>query len=66
MAGPAVAERGRYVDEPARFDELGATELPLAPPDPLLEAAAVVGIALLMGTAAATWLAAARRRKQGA
>ena len=75
MVGPTVAEelatfaenfaapkRGRYVVEPARFDEQGVAWLPPAPPDPVPKAAAAVGMALLARTAAATWLAAARRR----
>jgi deazaflavin-dependent oxidoreductase (nitroreductase family) len=79
MAGPTVAEelakfaerflvpeRGRYIGEPARFNELGVAWLPPAPPDPLPKAAAVVSIMLLLGTAAATWLAVARRRRQRA
>jgi glyoxylase-like metal-dependent hydrolase (beta-lactamase superfamily II) len=62
VAGPTVAEelatfaenfatpeRGRYVGEPARFDELGVAWLPPAPLDPLPKAAAVLGITLLGG-----------------
>jgi glyoxylase-like metal-dependent hydrolase (beta-lactamase superfamily II) len=77
MEGPAVAEEltafaedfaapqhGRYVGEPARFDEQGVAWLPPAPPDPLPKVAAVVGTALLAGTAAIAWLAATRRRGQ--
>jgi len=60
----AAPERGRYVGEPARFDERGLAWLPPAPPDPLPKAAAVLGMALLAGTVA--WLAAARRRGQQA
>jgi hypothetical protein len=80
MSGPAVAgelatfadnfatpERGRYVFEPARFDERGVAWLPPAPPDPFLpRTAAVVGMALLAGTAAVAWRAAARRGGQRA
>jgi glyoxylase-like metal-dependent hydrolase (beta-lactamase superfamily II) len=78
MEGPAVAnelavfaedfaapEHGRYVGEPARFDERGITWLPPAPPDPLPKVAAVMGTALLAGTVALAWLAAVRRRGQG-
>ena len=77
MEGPTVAEElaafaedfvapqhGRYVGEPARFDERGIAWLPPAPPDPLPKVAAVVGTALLAGTVALAWLAAARRRGQ--
>jgi glyoxylase-like metal-dependent hydrolase (beta-lactamase superfamily II) len=77
MEGPTVAEKlaafaedfvapqhGRYVGEPARFDERGVAWLPPAPPDPLPKVAAVVGTALLAGTVALAWLAAARRRGQ--
>jgi glyoxylase-like metal-dependent hydrolase (beta-lactamase superfamily II) len=77
MAGPAVAdelakfaerfpvpERGRYIGEPARFDERGIAWLPPTPPDPLPKAAVVVSLVLLGGTATATWLAVARRRRQ--
>jgi glyoxylase-like metal-dependent hydrolase (beta-lactamase superfamily II) len=77
MEGPTVAEKlaafaedfvapqhGRYVGEPARFDERGVAWLPPAPPDPLPKAAAVVGTALLAGTVALAWLAATRRRGQ--
>ncbi|MDQ3863275.1 MAG: MBL fold metallo-hydrolase [Actinomycetota bacterium] len=56
----AAPERGRYVGEPARFDERGVAWLPPAPPDPLPKVAAVLGAALL----AAAWLAASRRRRQ--
>src|SRR5215208_4567223 len=62
----AAPEHGRYVSEPARFDERGVAWLPPAPPDPLPKAAAALGMALLAGTAAVTWLAAARRRGQRA
>lgn len=58
----SAPERGRYVSEPARFDEGGVAWLPPAPPDPLPKAAAVLGMALLAGTAMVAWLAAARRR----
>jgi glyoxylase-like metal-dependent hydrolase (beta-lactamase superfamily II) len=77
VEGPTVAEElaafaedfvapqhGRYVGEPARFDERGIAWLPPAPPDPLPKAAAVLGIALLAGTVALGWLAATRRRGQ--
>ena len=77
MDGPTVAEElavfaedfvapqhGRYVGEPARFDERGIAWLPPAPPDPLPKVAAVVGTALLAGTVALAWLAATRRRGQ--
>jgi hypothetical protein len=77
MEGPTVAEElaafaedfaapqhGRYVGEPALFDERGIAWLPPAPPDPLPKVAAVVGAALLAGTVALTWLAATRRRGQ--
>jgi glyoxylase-like metal-dependent hydrolase (beta-lactamase superfamily II) len=77
MEGPTLAEElaafaedfvapqyGRYVGEPARFDERGIAWLPLAPPDPLPKVAAVVGTALLAGTVALAWLAATRRRGQ--
>ena len=77
MEGPTVAEElaafaenfvapqhGRYVGEPARFDERGIAWLPPAPPDPLPKVAAVVGTALLAGTVALAWLAATRRRGQ--
>ena len=79
MVGPTVAkeletfaedfaapEHGRYVLEPARFDERGVAWLPPAPPDPLPRAAAVLGTVLLAGTAAIAWLAASRRRGQRA
>jgi glyoxylase-like metal-dependent hydrolase (beta-lactamase superfamily II) len=79
MVGPTVAkeletfaedfaapEHGRYVLEPARFDERGVAWLPPAPPDPLPKAAAVLGTMLLAGTAAIAWLAAFRRRGQRA
>ncbi len=79
MEGPTVAEelaafaesftapeRGRYVGESARFDERGVAWLPPAPPDPLPKAAAVLGMALLVGMTAVAWLAAARRRGQRA
>ena len=60
-------EHGRYVGEPARFDERGVVWLPPAPPDPFLpRTAAVVGTALLAGTVALAWLAATRRRGQRA
>jgi glyoxylase-like metal-dependent hydrolase (beta-lactamase superfamily II) len=62
----AAPEHGRYVSEPARFDERGVAWLPPAPPGPLLKAAAALGMVLLAGTAAVTWLAAARRRGQRA
>jgi hypothetical protein len=48
----AATEHGRYVSEPARFDERGVAWLPSAPPDLLPKAAAVQGMALL---AALTW-----------
>jgi glyoxylase-like metal-dependent hydrolase (beta-lactamase superfamily II) len=60
----AAPEHGRYVGESARFDERGVVWLPPAPPDPLPKVAAVVGTALLAGTAAVAWLAATRRRGQ--
>jgi len=60
----AAPERGRYVDEPARFDERGVVWLPPAPPDPLPKVAAVVGTALLAGTLTVAWLAVTRRREQ--
>jgi hypothetical protein len=80
MSGPAVAGelatfaenfaapvRGRYIFEPARFDERGAVWLPPAPPGPFLPStAAVLGMALLAGTAAVAWRAAARRGGQRA
>jgi glyoxylase-like metal-dependent hydrolase (beta-lactamase superfamily II) len=80
MSGPVVAgelatfaenfaapERGRYVFEPARFDERGVVWLPPAPPDPFLpRTAAVLGMALLARTAAVAWRAAARRGEQRA
>ena len=61
----AAPERGRYVFEPARFDERGVAWLPPAPPDPLPRAA--LGLALLVaGTAVVAWLAAPRRgRRRG-
>ena len=63
----AAPERGRYVFEPARFDERGVVGLPPAPPDPFLfRTAAVLGMALLAGTAAIAWRAAARRGEQRA
>ena len=62
----AAPEHGRYAFEPARFDERGVAWLPPAPPDPLPKVAAMVGTALLTGTAALAWLAAARRRGQRA
>ena len=58
----AAPEHGRYVGEPARFDERGVAWLPPAPPDPVPKAAAVLGMALLAATVA--WLAAVRRRGQ--
>ena len=58
----SAPERGRYVSEPARFDEGGVAWLPPAPPDPLPKVAAVVGTALLAVTVTVAWLAAARRR----
>jgi glyoxylase-like metal-dependent hydrolase (beta-lactamase superfamily II) len=64
--GFAAPEHGRYVFEPARFDERGVAWLPPAPPDPLPKVAAMLGTALLTGTAALAWLAAARRRGQRA
>jgi hypothetical protein len=58
---------GHYVFEPARFGERGAVWLPPAPPDPFLpRTAAVLGMALLAGTAALAWRAAARRGGQRA
>ena len=60
----AAPEHGRYVGESVRFDERGVVWLPPAPPDPLPKVAAVVGTALLAGTAAVAWLAATRRRGQ--
>ena len=62
----AAPEHGRYVGEPARFDERGVAWLPPAPPDSLPKVAAVLGTALLAGTAAVAWFAATRRRGQGA
>jgi glyoxylase-like metal-dependent hydrolase (beta-lactamase superfamily II) len=63
----AAPERGRYVGEPARFDERGVAWLPPAPPDPLPKAAAALGTALLVaGTGAVAWLAVVRRRGQRA
>ena len=77
MSGPAVAgeletfaedfaapEHGRYVFEPARFDERGVAWLPPAPSDPLPKTAAVLGMAILAGATAVAWLAAVRRRGQ--
>ncbi len=58
----AAPEHGRYVFEPARFDERGVAWLPPAPPDPLPKIAAALGVVLLAGTAAVAWLAVARRR----
>ena len=58
----AAPEHGRYVVEPARFDERGVAWLPPAPPDPLPKVAAVVGTALLAGTVTVARLAATRRR----
>ncbi|MDX1935316.1 MAG: MBL fold metallo-hydrolase [Capsulimonadales bacterium] len=40
---------GRYIAEPARFDENGVTFLPPKPADPVLKAAIVVGAAALAG-----------------
>jgi hypothetical protein len=40
---------GRYVAEPARFDENGVVFLPPAPPDYLAGVAAGVGVAALIG-----------------
>ena len=62
----AAPEHGRYVAEPARFDERGVAWLPPAPPDPLPKVAAVLGTALLMGAAAVAWFAATWRRGQRA
>jgi glyoxylase-like metal-dependent hydrolase (beta-lactamase superfamily II) len=60
----AAPQHGRYVGEPARFDERGIAWLPPAPPDSLPKVAAVVGTALLAGTVALAWLATTRRRGQ--
>jgi hypothetical protein len=57
-------QHGRYVGEPARFDERGVVWLPPAPPDSLPKIAAVLGTAFLAGTVALAWLAATRRRGQ--
>jgi deazaflavin-dependent oxidoreductase (nitroreductase family) len=75
LKGPTVAEKlevfaedftapehGRYVGEPARFDERGVAWLPPAPSDPLPKVAAALGVALLAGAAAFACLAATRRR----
>jgi glyoxylase-like metal-dependent hydrolase (beta-lactamase superfamily II) len=62
----AAPEHGRYVGEPARFDERGVAWLPPAPPDPLPKVAAVVGTALLAGTVTVAWLAVTRCRGQRA
>ncbi len=69
MEGPTLAEElaafaesftapehGRYVGEPARFDERGVAWLPPAPPDPLPKAAAVLGMALFAGATASPGL----------
>ena len=58
----AAPEHGRYIGEPARFDERGVAWLPPAPPDPLPKVAAVVGTALLAGKVTLAWLAVTRRR----
>jgi glyoxylase-like metal-dependent hydrolase (beta-lactamase superfamily II) len=57
--------RGRYVGDPARFDERGVAWLPPAPPDPLPRAA--LGLALLVaGTTVVAWLTAPwRGRRRG-
>jgi hypothetical protein len=60
----AAPEHGRYVGEPARFDERSVAWLPPAAPDPLPKVAAVVGTVLLAGTVALAWIAATRRRGQ--
>lgn len=75
MSGPAVAgefeafacefpvpESGRYVGDPARFDEHGVMSLPPAPPDPLprMVAGVALGAALVIATVATLW-----RRSKG-
>jgi glyoxylase-like metal-dependent hydrolase (beta-lactamase superfamily II) len=60
----AAPEHGRYVGEPARFDERGVAWVPPAPPDPLPKVAAVVGTTLLVGMAVVARLAVTRRRGQ--
>jgi glyoxylase-like metal-dependent hydrolase (beta-lactamase superfamily II) len=63
----AAPERGRYVGDPARFDERGVAWLPPAPADRLPRAAAALVIALLLvGTVAVARLAATRRGGQRA
>jgi glyoxylase-like metal-dependent hydrolase (beta-lactamase superfamily II) len=62
----AAPKHGRYVGEPARFDERGVAWLPPTPPDPLPKVAAVVGTALLAGTVTVAWLAVSRRLGQQA
>jgi hypothetical protein len=62
----AAPEHGRYVGEPARFDERGVVWLPPVPPDPSPKIAAVLGMALLVSTAAIAWLATTQRPEQRA
>lgn len=59
----AAPEHGRYVGEPARFDERDVAWQSPASPDPLPKVAAVVGTALLVGTVA--WLEVTWRRGSG-
>jgi hypothetical protein len=61
----AAPEHGRYVGEPARFDERDVAWLSPASPDPLPKVAAVVGTALLVGTVTVAWLEVTRRRGSG-
>ncbi len=57
-----IPARGRYVREPARWDESGTVSLPPKPPDTLPGAALALGVAAAAGTMFAV---AARRRKRG-
>ena len=62
----AAPEHGRYVGEPARFDERGVVWLPPVLPDPSPKIPAVLGMALLVSTAAIAWLATTQRPEQRA
>ncbi len=52
----AVPARGRYVREPALFDERGVAHIPPAVPDPTPKILVGIGIAALAGIAVYAWM----------